>query len=93
MSVASKKSVPPSGIFGSDAAPIIYFDGVLAWGYRDGVVQLELAANHLVPMATGSPEVKTKVVVTAHLRCSVGAATQLMDAIEKLTTTPPPLQN
>ena len=82
MSTKPIKTAPPPSVFGSDAAPIIYFDGVIAWGHRDGIVQLELGANHLVPMGGDSKEVKTKVVVTAHLRCSAGTLQALREVLE-----------
>lgn len=69
---------------GSDAAPIIYFDGAAAYGGINGVVQLELAANLCVPVATdGKSTVATRILITAHLRCSVVAAEQLADTIDK----------
>jgi hypothetical protein len=81
MSIKPIKADSPPSVFGSDAAPIIYFDGVIAWGHRDGIVQLELGANHLVPVAGGGT-VKTKVVVTAHLRCSAGTLHALREILE-----------
>lgn len=86
---AGKKPQPAAPtVYGSDAAPIIYFDGVIAWGHRDGVVQLELAANHLVPAALGSAEVKTKIVVTAHLRCGAGTIQALRDILDQMAAPP-----
>lgn len=84
MSTKSPAKAPSSIVFGSDAAPIIYFDGVAAYGHRDGVAQLEVAANHLVPVSLGSTEVKTKVVMTAHLRCSAGTLMALREIIDKM---------
>jgi hypothetical protein len=66
-------------VAGSDAAPVIFLDGVVAWGLNNGVVQIEVAANHLVPSENG---LKTKVVVTGHLRCSLAAAAELRDMID-----------
>lgn len=77
-------------VYGSDTAPIIYFEGVVAWGNRGGVAQIELGCNHIIPMAAGG-EAKIRTVVTAHLRCSAGALEDLMQTIEKMQTTPPPL--
>lgn len=77
-------AAPKSGqtISGSDTAPIVYFDGVIACGLHNGIVQLELAANELIPI-DGKDSVRTKVVVTAHIRCSPAAAMQLNHMIEQ----------
>lgn len=89
--LASKVPQAPA-VYGSDSAPIIYFDGFVALGNRDGVMQIELAANHLVPVSLeAGDKVRTKVVITAHLRCSMGAGMALMEALEKFITTAPPL--
>lgn len=87
-------SVPAStqpAVFGSDAAPVIYFDGVVAFGICNGVIQLELAANHLVPVSLDGTKVKVKHVIAVHLRCSPDTATNLMEVIEKMITKPPPM--
>ena len=87
------KPVPQApAVYGSDTAPIIYFDGFVALGNRDGILQVELAANHLVPVSLeAGDKVKTKVVITAHLRCSINTAMALVEALEKFVTTAPPL--
>lgn len=64
----------------SERAPFIYFDGAATFGTNSGAIQIELAANTLVPEGKG---VRIDVLVTAHLRCSPGAAMGLRDAIEK----------
>jgi hypothetical protein len=69
-------------VFGSDAAPVIYFDGVYAAGNCNGIIQIEVAANELVPVGPGSPEIKVKCVATGHLRCSLPAAKQLRDMLD-----------
>jgi hypothetical protein len=69
----------------SELAPFIYCDGVVTYGFNNGMVQLELAANSLVPEGRG---VRTAVLVTAHLRCSPGAANQIRNAIEKAIAMP-----
>jgi hypothetical protein len=86
------KPSSPSAVFGSDAAPVIYFDGVVAFGIRDGVIQLELGTNQLVPVTLEGTQVKTKIVIAAHLRCTTQTATNLMEIIEQLTTAPPPIK-
>jgi hypothetical protein len=89
--VAQQSPVP--AVFGSDAAPVIYFDGVIAHGVRDGVIQLELAMNQIVPVSLeGGGKTKVKVVVVAHLRCTTSTAFDLAETIEKITTAAPPLE-
>ena len=64
----------------SESAPFIYFDGVPTFGTRNGAIQIELAANTILPDGKG---VKIDVVMTAHLRCSPAAAGSLRKTIDK----------
>lgn len=64
----------------SELAPFIYCDGVALFGVNGGVVQLELAANTIMPDGTGT---RTDVVITAHLRCSPSAAIGIRDSITR----------
>src|SRR5947209_8432345 len=64
----------------SEQAPFIYFDGVSCMGTHNGAIQIELAANSLMPEGTG---VRVDVLVTAHLRCGPVAAAALREAIDK----------
>ena len=64
----------------SERAPFIYFDGVLCMGTHNGAIQIELAANALMPEGTG---VRIDLLQTAHLRCSPAAAADLQNAIGK----------
>jgi hypothetical protein len=64
----------------SESAPFIYFDGVPTFGIRNGAIQIELAANTILPDGKG---VKIEVVMTAHLRCSPAAASSLRETIDK----------
>ena len=64
----------------SEQVPFIYFDGVTCFGQRGGAIQVELAANVLIPGGTG---VKIDVVQVAHLRCNLLAAIALRDALDK----------
>ena len=64
----------------SESAPFIYFDGVPTFGIRNGAIQIELAANTILPDGKG---VKIDVVMTAHLRCSPTAASSLRKTIDK----------
>jgi hypothetical protein len=69
----------------SELAPFIYCDGVVTYGIAQGIIQLELAANTLVPDGKG---VRTDVLITAHLRCSAAAAIALRDSIDKALAMP-----
>jgi hypothetical protein len=64
----------------NELAPFIYFDGVATFGVYAGAIQLELAANTIMPEGTGT---RTDVLVAAHLRCSPTAAMVLRDAINR----------
>ncbi|MHC2625097.1 hypothetical protein ACVIW2_007129 [Bradyrhizobium huanghuaihaiense] len=64
----------------SERAPIIYFDGASCFGHHNGAIQIELAANLLMPVGAA---VRVDVVQTAHLRCSVPAALALREALDK----------
>ena len=64
----------------SELAPFVYFDGVPTFGIHSGAIQIELAANTLLPEGKG---VKIDVLITAHLRCSQAAAIALREAIDK----------
>jgi len=75
-------SVGPTAL-GAEYAPFIYFDGVSAFGVNFGAIQLELAANIVVPDPTGPTGTRTDVTMTAHLRCSPNAAADLKLSIEK----------
>jgi hypothetical protein len=68
----------------SELAPFIYFDGVPTYGVNAGAIQLELAANVLLP--DGSGGVKVDLLITAHLRCSPMGAAGLREAIDKALT-------
>ena len=64
----------------AERAPFIYFDGVSCFGHHNGAIQLELAANLLLPVGPG---VRVDVIQTAHLRCSLAAALALREALDK----------
>jgi hypothetical protein len=70
-------------IEGSAVAPFIYFDGVSTLGHLSGIVQIELAANTVVPDGTST---KTEVIAVAHLRCTLAGLAGLKDAIQKIET-------
>jgi hypothetical protein len=64
----------------SERAPFVYFDGVSCFGHHNGAIQIELAANLLMPVGAG---VRIDVIQTAHLRCSPAAAIVLREALDK----------
>jgi hypothetical protein len=66
----------------SSEAPFIYFDGATTYGVNFGAIQIELAANIIVPTEDGGT--KTEIVMTAHLRCSPKAAAGLRDSIDRV---------
>ena len=64
----------------SERAPFVYFDGVSCFGHHNGAIQIELAANLLMPVGPG---VRVDVIQTAHIRCSPAAAIALREALDK----------
>jgi len=64
----------------SERAPFVYFDGVSCFGHHNGAIQIELAANLLMPVGPG---VRVDVIQTGHLRCSPAAAVALREALDK----------
>lgn len=78
------KKARPLAVHGSDSAPFIYMDGVTSWGVLNGVLQLETAANTMVPIIEGDRQIlKTRAIATSHLRMSMLAARELYDALGK----------
>ena len=65
----------------TERAPIIYYDGASCFGHHNGAIQIELAANLLLPVGAA---VRVDVVQPAHLRCSVAAALALREALDKV---------
>jgi hypothetical protein len=63
------------------AAPFVYFDNIPVFGCFSGNLEIELAARMLMPKSDGS--VVADMACAAHLRCSPGAAAQLVDALTK----------
>jgi hypothetical protein len=64
----------------SERAPFVYFDGASCFGHHNGTIQIELAANLLLPIGAA---VRVDVIQTAHLRCSPAAAMALREALDK----------
>lgn len=69
----------PVTVSGSDAAPVVFVDGAVAYGIINGVIQIETAMNLLVP--GNDAKTKTRILVTSHLRGSIGGMIQLRDAL------------
>jgi hypothetical protein len=63
----------------------IYCDGVATFGVQGGVLQIELAANTIVPDGAGT---KSEFLVVAHLRCAPEAAKAIRDAIDRALEIP-----
>jgi hypothetical protein len=59
-------SVGPTAL-GAEYAPFIYFDGVSTYGVNFGAIQIELAANIVVPDPTGPTGTRTDVMMTARI--------------------------
>lgn len=64
----------------SELAPFIYTDGCATFGVGGGVIQIELAANTIMPDGGGT---RTDVLIVAHLRCSPSAAVGIRDSLDK----------
>ena len=75
------KKLPTISATSAERAPFVVFDGVSVFGQFQGQIQIELAAHVLV--AAGD-NVRIDVVQAGHLRCTLPAALQLKDAIEKI---------
>lgn len=70
-------------------APVLYFEGVMTFGFAvPGVLNLLLATNLILPTTGG--QVINVATAVAHLRCNEAAARSLRDAIDKafLAATP-----
>jgi hypothetical protein len=73
-------SVPPP-LKNTATAPLIYFDTAPIYGVLGGNLQIDIAAQVLVPTSSGS--IYSDQVCVAHLRCSHQAALMLMDTLTK----------
>jgi hypothetical protein len=70
----------------NSGAPFIYFDGVACHGALNAVVEIELAARIMAPIADGGVEMK--FVPAGRLRCSRVAAASLIDSLQKVLKMP-----
>jgi hypothetical protein len=82
--MADPNTTNPGGVTistaSSERAPLIYFDGVSCFGHHNGAIQIELAANLLLPVGAG---VRVDVIQTGHIRCTPAAAIALREALDK----------
>ena len=58
----------------------IYFDGVTNQGFNNGIANIVLVANRFRP--DGGDGITRQVIVTADLRCTIGALIALKAACE-----------
>ncbi len=63
------------------SAGFLYFDGTSNCGYHNGIVNVTIVANRFLPRTAGG--VGTQPVAVSHLRCSIEAARDLRDALDK----------
>jgi hypothetical protein len=87
--VADKTPAPAAVLqaHASDTAPVIYFDGAVAYGLNGQTARIELATTCSLPVAVnGKVEPRQRVMITCHLRGSLDAMAQLADTIEKCLT-------
>ena len=63
------------------SAPFIFFDGAPSFGVNGGIISVTLAATRL--LSDVDHTVTKDVVAVAHLRCSVQAATDLRNSLDK----------
>jgi hypothetical protein len=69
----------------TENAPVVFFDGPVAWALHDGVVAIELGIRAMVPVGQGLGDVgaETESHICGRLRCSPAAARLLGNAIAK----------
>jgi len=75
------KPSPTIAILDQPHAPFVYFDGTSNFGVGNGIVNVTLVANRFLAMSDGS--VLPQAVAMAHLRCSLAAAKDLREALDK----------
>jgi hypothetical protein len=62
-------------------APVIYFDGASNYGCNQGIVNFTLAMGRHLANASGG--VDFDIIAVAHARCSIPAAIDLRNALDK----------
>ena len=70
-----------SSVKDGPSASFLYFDGTSNCGFHNGIVNVTIVANRFLPQKAGG--VGTVAVAVSHLRCSVAAAIDLRDALDK----------
>ena len=84
MSLKGKTTASPAPLLkNTAAAPFIYFDSVPAVGISAGNFEIELGCRVLIPSRDGVNVTGDQVCV-GHLRCSPGAARQLIDVASRV---------
>lgn len=72
------------------AGPVVYFDGAPVHGQINGVIEVTLVSQLLLPTTDG--KVHLEIIAAGHLRGSVSAMTALRGAIDgalKMAAGPP----
>lgn len=60
-------------------APIVFFEGASNFGVANGIVNVTLALNRHLARPT---EIAVDAIAAAHLRCSIPAAMDLIEALK-----------
>lgn len=83
-----KVQAPP--VVDEGPAPFTYFDEAPNFGNNGQIINVTLAAYRNILQQDGT--IKTDLLVTSHLRCSLMAATALRDALNQAIqmSKPPP---
>ena len=76
---AANQRPVPHVVDGGGHAPIVFFDEAPTFGNNGHVVNVLLCAYRNMPDA--NQVIETDLLVTAHLRCSIGAAVALRNAL------------
>jgi hypothetical protein len=79
--MSAPKPTPAPLLKNAAAAPFVYFDAAPTLGLNNAVVSVELAAQITLPKP--DQQVQTDLVCVAHLRCSLNAAMNLREALDK----------
>jgi hypothetical protein len=82
---------PAPQSFNSLNAPVIYTDGVLAFGVFNGAGHFTLGAAIHTSM-NGVPRPRTDISTVAHVRCSLQTVKDLRDAMDQILLLATPTQ-
>ena len=75
-----------SQVAGSATAPIIFCDGVAAYGVLPGIAEIELCARIHTPLHEGEGGPRSDVLIVGRLRLTADGLAALKDAIQKIET-------